>query len=249
MAPELEYPGEMKRGSVGPSAKKVQEWLSLHGFHLKIDSDFGAATESAVRQFQGAQGLQVDGVVGPATFDRLTSPMRSALAPIAVNGRTLGGMVAAWARQQLASVPREVGGPNRGPWVRLYMKGHDGEEFLWCAGFACFCLEKAVESLGVAPPIKSSDSCDELAGAARTAGILLENPAPADRGRITAGSLFLVRKTPTDWVHTGIVVEPGPEAFQTIEGNTNDDGSSNGDGAYKRTRAFGRGNIDFVLIP
>ena len=44
--------------------------------------------------------------------------------------------------------PREIGGQNMGPWVRLYMDGREGAEFPWCAGFVCFVLAQACEAMG-----------------------------------------------------------------------------------------------------
>jgi putative peptidoglycan binding protein len=239
MSSELEYPGPLKRHSAGPGVRRAQEWLSLHGYHVALDADFGPATEAAVRQFQAAEGLEVDGAVGPATFDRLTAPMRAALAPIPVNGRRLGEMTAAWAHQLLACAPREVM-ENRGPWVRLVMMGWEGPEARWSAGFACFCLEKAAAALRVPPPIKPSFRCEELAASAKQSGCFLPDPGPADRSSVTPGSLFLVRGA-----HAGIVTGATAEAFHTIEGNSRDVGAG---GVYRRTRAFGPG-LDFILVP
>lgn len=36
-----------------------------------VDGKFGKKTESAVKQFQGAKGLEVDGQVGPDTWAAL----------------------------------------------------------------------------------------------------------------------------------------------------------------------------------
>ena len=40
---------------------------------------------------------------------------------------------------------------------------------------------------------------------------------------------------PSDLVHTGIVVAYGPTTVTTVEGNTNDNGSPEGDGVYLKT--------------
>lgn len=58
----------LKKGSKG---KKVEELQRLLG--IKIDGDFGPATELAVMRFQGQQGLKTDGIVGPKTWDKLQS--------------------------------------------------------------------------------------------------------------------------------------------------------------------------------
>jgi hypothetical protein len=224
----------------------LQEWLCLNRVYLKIDCVFGPVTESAVQRFQTARGLPSTGIVDAETFEQLVRPMRRALEPLEPDGRSLGELVVAYARRHLAQEPREVGGPNRGPWVRLYMNGNEGDAWAWCAGFACFCLRQASSTLEVALPVPISFSCDLLAASAQRAERFLGQPLPADRGRISAGSLFLIRRTPWDWTHTGIVVRAEAEAVQTIEGNTNDAGSREGFEVCGRTRAYR--NVDFIVI-
>ncbi len=245
---ELRLDGEVRRGGGGPDVRRVQEWLTLDGFAVAIDEDFGPATEAAVRRFQQARGLDVDGVVGEATFAALTAPMRAALAAIDPAGRTLGQLTVAYAEQHLAQHPREAGGDNRGPWVRLYMDGHDGHEWRWCAGFACFCLGQAARSLGVAPPFRKSFSCDTLAALAKANGLFLDGDAADVAARVTPGSFFLVRRAGAsdEWSHTGLVAAAAADTVATIEGNTNDDGSANGYEVCARTRGYA--GKDFILI-
>ncbi|MCL1791066.1 MAG: peptidoglycan-binding protein [Peptococcaceae bacterium] len=50
----------------------IQAALYTRGYTSVIpDGVFGPGTETAVRQFQRAQGLTADGIVGPMTQDRL----------------------------------------------------------------------------------------------------------------------------------------------------------------------------------
>lgn len=58
----------LKRGSTGPEVTALQQRLTELGFDPNgIDGHFGPGTEAAVEAFQQANGLTVDGIVGPAT--------------------------------------------------------------------------------------------------------------------------------------------------------------------------------------
>ena len=62
----------LRRGSTGEDVKYLQNRLNGIGFgSLVVDGIFGAATEEAVKKFQGDYGLTVDGVVGPQTWAKL----------------------------------------------------------------------------------------------------------------------------------------------------------------------------------
>ena len=244
---ELELDKVYRRGDNGRGVRRIQEWLTLNGFAVAVDGDFGPASEAALKRFQAKAGLSVTGVADAMTFNRLVSPMKAAVAPIPAEGRSLGALVVAYANQHLRQHPREVGGENRGPWVRLYMDGNEGTPWAWCAGFATFCLQQAARTLGVPMPVDRTFSCDTLAHFGRDKGRLLSTmSAPPDRTRIRPGSFFLRRRTPTVWEHTGIVTEVDEETFQTIEGNTNDEGSREGYEVCARTRGFR--NMGFVLL-
>jgi hypothetical protein len=171
--------------------------------------------------------------------------MLAALQTLAVPpGATLGRMTVAYARQHLAQRPREVGGENRGPWVRLYMDGNEGADWLWCSGFATFVQRQAAATLGVPVPVARTFSCDDLAHGAKRATCFVAG-CP-DSHRITPGSLFLVQKTASDWQHVGIVTSAERDAFHTIEGNTNDDGAREGYEVCERVRSYER--KDFILV-
>ena len=56
----------LKRGLKGAPVKRLQEKLGI-----TADGDFGPGTERAVREFQSANGLAVDGIAGPDTFSAM----------------------------------------------------------------------------------------------------------------------------------------------------------------------------------
>ena len=59
----------LRKGSKDPAVREVQEALrTLHFDPGPIDGVFGAETESAVRAFQQAKEIPVDGVVGRVTW-------------------------------------------------------------------------------------------------------------------------------------------------------------------------------------
>ena len=64
----------LQKGSKGDSVKALQILLIGYGFSCGsygADGDFGSATDAAVRKYQKAKGLSVDGIVGPATWAKL----------------------------------------------------------------------------------------------------------------------------------------------------------------------------------
>lgn len=243
---ETTIAGTVQRGDKGADVRRVQEWLSLRGHGVQLDGIFGAATEKALKNFQKAHQLEVDGIAGAAVFAALSAPIGAVLRPLPAQGRSLGDLTVAYAEQHLAQHPREVGGANRGPWVRLYMNGNDGAEWLWCAGFVSFVLKQAATALKIDAPLKTSFSCDRLALEAQAKKLFLDGDIEADRQKLRPGSLFLERRRTGDWKHVGIVTSVGTDTFTTIEGNTNDEGSRNGYEVAANTRAFIA--RDFVLV-
>lgn len=240
---ELDWPVPIRNGARQMAAKRVQEWLTIAGFSLSIDSDFGAATEQRVRDFQTRCGLPVTGVVDAATHEELVKPLVNAIAPIAPGAKTLSELILDYARQHVANHPVEAGGDNSGPWVRAYL-GEDGPDWRWCSGFVCFALEQAARTLGVSPPIRSSPSCDTMRAFANDAGLFrAEGSVP--HANIAPGSFFLIRRSKYDWTHIGIVADAGAQTMRTVEGNTDSGGSSNGFEAAERVRNYA--DKDFII--
>ena len=64
----------LRKGATGEQVKTLQRLLIALGYDLGkygADGDFGDATDKAVRAFQKARGLSVDGVVGLGTWTEL----------------------------------------------------------------------------------------------------------------------------------------------------------------------------------
>ncbi len=241
---ELEPPAvPLSRGSLGPDVKRLQEWLCLHGFHTAVDGDFGPATQAALKEFQASELMEADGGVADgacdaATWEALTAPLANA-GTWTRDGMGVAVAIVHAAEMHLMWGSREVGKPNGGPWVRYFCRGL---EVPWCAGFATTVLGQALGH-----DEWYTLSCDELAQKGMKRGTFLAGDHHRTREHVRRGALFLVRRAHGDWVHTGIVTAVHAEHFETMEGNTNLDGSREGTAVHARVRAF-RHNVDFVLI-
>ena len=73
------YPGLLRFGDTGSTVQNLQFYLkTIAAFNpfipdLSIDGFFGNDTENAVRAFQRTYGLDVDGIVGETTWNRIVS--------------------------------------------------------------------------------------------------------------------------------------------------------------------------------
>jgi hypothetical protein len=211
-------PAGLARGANGPGTRILQEHLTLAGYPLLIDGDFGPATERAL--FQAADVRVVDDYAAKL----LTLPLARAL--------TARGSILDIARAYLVEHPREVGGNNRGPWVRTFCDGVEGRA--WC-GYAAWHIARQA---GDPWAERISPSCDVTANRALHDSRWSSTPI--------LGGLFLVRKSPVDWTHMGIVMDAGPGWISTWEGNANDEGGREGHEVCSRTRGLGK--LDFVRL-
>jgi hypothetical protein len=118
----------------------------------------------------------------------------------------------------LACQAREVGGANRGPYVRTFTYGKDGEEWRWCIAFALFCVRVAMRYRGRDLPISWHQvfGSTALYNKAHQDKKLLDDPTP--------GCIFLVSDETKEgkYRHGGIVRTVAADTFTTIEGNVGD---------------------------
>jgi hypothetical protein len=101
-----------------------------------------------------------------------------------------------------------------------------GTHFPWCAALDAFVIRETEKQTGVDIPWSFSASCDVLLADAKARGLLRSQPQ--------VGDIFVVRAktshgySETDGIHTGAVVGVRGPKFDTVEGNTNNDGGREG---------------------
>ncbi len=239
---------------------KIQSWLNLFaviqpgaGTATGIDGDFGPSTEAAVKNFQKAKGLAPTGIVDAALFALLVQPMTQAFTTTS-SSNNLRQLVVETATRHLNAHAFELvinKQANSGPWVRSYMDGNEGDEWYWCMGFVQTVIDQAASTLSknFKTLMPSTYSCDIVATTGIQKKLLIKNSAiRLNPSQVKPGDVFLLQKSANDWYHTGIVTAVAGDVFETIEGNTNTDGSHNGNGVYKRTRNFRKQLIDVFSI-
>jgi hypothetical protein len=232
------------------AAGRIQELCNHHGQRVAVDGDFGPATEVALKTIQAKAGMTPSGIVDEATWELLVWPFVRALRlPRYSENANPGFAYVAYqiARMHSAEHPHEIGGQNRGPWVKLYMSGNHGVQYPWCAGFVSFILHQTALATGETPPIGYTWSCDEMARMAKEANLWV--PEGSKRMEGSGMHIFLIRnpRNPKDWTHTGFGYSFGPETFRTIEGNGNALGGREGLEVVELHRGYR--NRDFVYLP
>ncbi|MCW5705265.1 MAG: peptidoglycan-binding protein, partial [Bradyrhizobium sp.] len=256
-ANELDYPGRLKKGAgTTPfevkSVRRIQEWLNIHGVVTPVDGRFGDSTTDQLKAFQTAHGRPATGELDEESWALLTAPMRHALAKVELApGAALEDVVVAVGKQHIAQHPIEVGGNNRGPWVRLYMRGQEGESQAWCAGFVYFVVAQAARDLNESAPFPRQVWVPTLVAEAKASGrlVLAEDVnTPMKRAsKVRPGHIFVVRGANPAYTHTGIVLALKESSFDTLEGNTGGDGGVDGANARQGNRAFGSNDFLHLL--
>jgi peptidoglycan hydrolase-like protein with peptidoglycan-binding domain len=70
----------------GPAVQALQHLLRARGQTIAADGQFGPKTDAAVRAFQSANGLTVDGKAGPQTWGAIIITVRTGSRGEAVRG-------------------------------------------------------------------------------------------------------------------------------------------------------------------
>ena len=126
---------------------------------------------------------------------------------------------------------REVGNSNTGERVQQYQAATTlgGTGWPWCAAFIAWVMKAALGSETAAKVWLMTASCDLILDWATRNHILHTEPRP--------GAACLVMAGRHDATHVLLVDKVFVDHFTSIEGNTNDNGSREGNGVYSHWRA------------
>ena len=219
----------LRRGDKGSDVLWLQQMLVQRGnYGIAVDGIFGPATEDAVRHFQKTNGLTVDGVAGPITMSKLDPDWA------VLNNRQKSTPISPYTARVIAIAEGYEGvretSENRGPHINQWL-AELGINFAapWCMAFVQGCFRQAALEMGIDDPLKPD-----------TAGVLdLWNRVPKGwrvgplNGR--AGDIMILDFGGGKG-HTGIVTGYKNGMYITVEGNTNDAGSRDGDCVAEKYR-------------
>jgi len=222
----------LKRGSTGQAVTSLQEVLRELDYNIPVTNVFDAATEKAVKHFQSTHldkqnaPLTVDGKVGDLTWWALQNPRTKITTGVidyrippadAFGGSTIGRHALQIAIEELKAGAGEVGGNNRGPFVKKYLQPAGlGEGNAWCAAFLSWCFLQAVGGDKAAMPFKYTAGARNIYNQLKPKGKTLganDTPQPGDI--VTWWRVSM----PSGLGHTGIVHHCEDGFLYTIEGN------------------------------
>jgi hypothetical protein len=114
----------------------------------------------------------------------------------------------------------EPKGSNSGPHIKKYLNSVGlNEGYAWCMSFVYWCVDQAAKEQGVKNPlVKTAGVLNQWNAIPKTMKIV-KDPKPGD---------IFIMDFGKGAGHTGFVTSVKDGVIQTIEGNSNDDGSREG---------------------
>jgi predicted chitinase len=270
----------VKRGQRDVVGAIQQRLNALQCGPIAVDGDFGAKTEAAVKLLQArsadenGNSLSVDGVVGPRTWWVLfragiepdaaddanapIAPLPVAPAPVLPPPRPPApGDGLAKAALDVAGTQLRVReqplGSNRGPEVDEYLRAVGlnpaAASYPWCVAFVYWCFEEAAQATNRRNPLPVTAGVHDLWHRTPADQKLTAQAALAAPEQVKPGMVFFL-DTGGGKGHAGLVVSVKNGMLETIEGNTNDGGSREGIGVFRRTSRTLKGvNLGFARYP
>jgi hypothetical protein len=125
---------------------------------------------------------------------------------------------------------REATGHNDGKAVEMYLRSVGlGKGYPWCAAFVRWCYDSAHVATTINGAAASAHRPQNLVWFQHT---WIKDPQPGDAFTLWYPSLNRIGHT--GFFHRRV----NSSVYETVEGNTNEAGSREGDGVYKKYRSF-----------
>lgn len=142
-------------------------------------------------------------------------------------GETFAGVIAG--NKDSKEEPK---GSNTGTMVNQYLSSVGLKPGLpWCAAFVYYIFDQATKRLHIANPLPKTGGVMNMWGKADSSLKINASDAKSNPGLIKPGQIFIMTRPGKGLGHTGIVisVDPSRREMITVEGNTNDQQSGEGD--------------------
>ncbi len=223
----------LKKGARGAKVAELQEILRELDYNIPVTAVYDNATYKVVRNFQSRHldkhnvPLEVDGKVGELTWWALQNP-RSKVTGGVINygmmpspgsgGSLLGRTALECAIAELNEGAGELGGNNRGPWVKKYLQPAGlAEGNSWCAAFVSWCFLQAAGGNKPDMPFKYSAGARNIYNQLKKNGVVYNGLAtPPEPGDI---AVWWRVSMASGFGHVGIVHHCDQGYLYTIEGN------------------------------
>lgn len=234
----------LKFGSRGTKVRSLQNKLMQLNFTISrfgADGYYGPETENAVKAFQRSVNILEDGVVGDDTLAMINLALNpngppAATSPAKTDLR-LPQLVVQKALSQVG-IRETPANSNRGADVEKYLASIGlGGGYAWCMAFVYWCIKEAAKELNLPHPLYKTGGV--LMQWSQRPQLRTQNPAP--------GYIFIIDHG-RGRGHAGIVETVTDAAINTIEGNSNIEGSREGDGVYRRTRELSSINKGYLRL-
>ena len=249
----MTYPGRIIRS--GETDQTIVKALAarLTALGYKISSPagvFDTGFKHTVKLFQAQhvdlQGMPLlsDGEIGPLSWGAIfgAAPVVSAAHRLAQEALRIAGTQ--------VGVREDPLGSNKGPMVNQYLASTGTPPgFFWCMAFVHWCFQQAATSLGVPNTFPRTAGC--LVAWQKAASFrITKQMAVADPTLVVPGSVFIL-DFGGGTGHTGFVEASVGGTLQTIEGNSNSDGSNNGIGVVRlnRRNVMSQSLKGFIIVP
>ncbi|MHC5734903.1 peptidoglycan-binding domain-containing protein [Nostoc sp.] len=117
----------LEKGDQGPSVRNLQQKLRTAGFYqASVTQVYDVSTQEAVRRFQKAAGLPVDGIVGASTLQKLESWQAKKSTTVATQAKKTTAVSAQAKKPSTTSSASSATSKRRNP--NYLAKGDEGED-------------------------------------------------------------------------------------------------------------------------